>query len=99
MLLHFEFYRVRLDGRRIGGEKVTFGSSTMELAISHAQSMLENNTFSFGKANLCLIKDQDGGLIREVWYQCPLCLDPGKGTNRRRHTRSHLSVCHICNAV
>jgi hypothetical protein len=66
MLLHFEFYRVRLDGRRIGGETITFGSSTLNLAIGHAQSMLKDRTFSFGKANLCLIKDEDGNIVREV---------------------------------
>jgi hypothetical protein len=66
MLLQFEFYGVRADGQRIGGEAITFSSTRMDLAIRHAQSMLEERTFLFGKANLCLIKDEDGNIVREV---------------------------------
>jgi hypothetical protein len=66
MLLHFEFYKVKPDGQRLGREKVTFGSSDMGLALGQAESILENTTFSFGKANLCLIRDQHGNVLREV---------------------------------
>jgi len=66
VLWHLEFYRIDADGKRSGGAKVTDGSASIGEAITQARSMMRNNTFSFGKANLCLIKDQDGALIQEV---------------------------------
>ena len=66
MLLQFQFYLEGLEGHRMGGETILFGSTTLEVAISDAEVMLKDRTFLFGKANLCLIKDKDGNLIREV---------------------------------
>ena len=66
MLLQFEFYRVRPDGSLKHCEKITFSTTSMDLAIGHAEEMLQDRTFPFGKANLCLIKDGDDRLIREV---------------------------------
>ena len=66
MLLQFQFYLEGLEGHRMGGETILFGSTTLEVAISDAEAMLKDRTFPFGKANLCLIKDKDGRLIREV---------------------------------
>jgi hypothetical protein len=71
MLLHFEFYSVPPDGSLKHYEEITFSASSMALAIGHAEEMLEGRTFRFGKANLCLIKDRDGRLIREVWHPMP----------------------------
>jgi hypothetical protein len=66
MLWHFAFYHVESDGARIGGDKVTDGSPSIEQAIAQAKSMLQSVIFPFGRANLCLIKSQDGNLVREV---------------------------------
>jgi hypothetical protein len=61
-------------------EKITFSTTSMGLAVGHAEKMLEDRTFAFGKANLCLIKDEDGGLILEVWHPMP-------PLPRKRHRR------------
>ena len=71
MLLHFEFYSVPPDGSLKHCEEITFSASSLDLAIGLAEDTLEDRTFSFGKANLCLIKDRDGRLIREVWHPMP----------------------------
>ncbi len=64
MFWHLEFYR---DGKRTGGDIVNDASSSVELAIALAKSLMQNNTFPCcGKANLCLVKRQDGSLVREV---------------------------------
>ena len=80
MLLQFEFYRVRPDGSLKHCEKITFSTTSMDLAVGHAKKVLEGGTFAFGKANLCLIKDEDGRLIREVWHPMP-------PLPRKRHKR------------
>jgi hypothetical protein len=61
-----EFYRFNPDGTRAGGDKVTDGSPSLELAMTKAKSILRDNTFSWGKPNLCLVKGQDGSIVREV---------------------------------
>ena len=66
MLWHFDFYLVGQDGKRIGGENSTDASSSLDLAVAQAESMMENITHTFGKANRCLIKSQDGTIVREV---------------------------------
>jgi hypothetical protein len=71
MLWHLEFYCIGSDGKRIGGEKVTGGPSSFDDAITKAKSMMRNVTFSFGKANICVIKSQDGSLVREVNADAP----------------------------
>jgi hypothetical protein len=48
------------------GETVLCGSTTLDQAIKRARRMLQERTFYFGKANRCIIKDQDGHVIREV---------------------------------
>ena len=80
MLLHFEFYAVPPDGSLKHCEKITFSPNSMDLAVGYAEKMLEDRTFSFGKANLCLIKDRDDRLIREVWHSMP-------PLPRKRHKR------------
>jgi hypothetical protein len=64
--LQFQFYLDTPGGHRTGGETILYGSSTLDEATGRAESMLRERTFPFGKANLCLIRDQDGNLIREV---------------------------------
>lgn len=65
-LWDLEFYRTDADGVRSGGQKVTDGSASIDGAVFQAKSMMEHGIFSFGKANLCLIKSQDGTIVREV---------------------------------
>jgi hypothetical protein len=66
MFWHLEFYRINPDGTRTGGDLVNDASPSVELVIAQAKSMMQNITFSWGKANLCLVKSQDGRLVREV---------------------------------
>jgi hypothetical protein len=71
MFWHLEFYRTDPDGKRIGGEKATDGPTSVEVAITNAKSKMQNLTFSFGKANVCVIRTQDGSLVREVSADAP----------------------------
>ena len=66
MLLHFQFYLDTPEGHRMGGETTLYDATTVDIAVSHAEATLRGHTFSFGKANRCLIKDKDGRVIREV---------------------------------
>jgi hypothetical protein len=65
MLWHLEFYLVNPDGTRTGGDTVNDTSSSVELASAQAKSMMQNITFPWGRANLCLIKSQNGSLVCE----------------------------------
>ena len=65
MFWHLEFYWVNPDGMRTGGDIVNDASSSVELVIAEAKSMMQNITFPWGKANLCLVKSQDGNLVHE----------------------------------
>jgi hypothetical protein len=67
MLLQFQFYLDTPEGHRMGGETILFGSTTLEVAFAEAESMLETHTFPFGKANVCVIKDQDGCRSGSGW--------------------------------
>jgi hypothetical protein len=66
MLSQFQFYLDTPEGHRMEGETVLYRSSTLDEAIKRAGKMLKARTFYFGKANLCIIKDQDGHVLREV---------------------------------
>jgi hypothetical protein len=62
------FYRI-IDGKRTGGDLVSVKdpSSSIDFAIDEAKFLLKNNQFPVcGKADLCVIKTQDGNLVREV---------------------------------
>jgi hypothetical protein len=63
---HFQFFQVAYDGRRIGGDVITDGSASLEEAIEEAKSIMRNRTFYFGKASICVVKSQDGAIVREV---------------------------------
>lgn len=71
MLLHLEFYWIPLEGSLRYCERITFNATSIEFAIAHAGGVLESQDSPYGKANLCLIKDQDGQLIRDVWDPPP----------------------------
>jgi hypothetical protein len=66
VLLQFYFYLDAPEGHRLAGDTITYDAATIDLAVGHAEKMLEDHTFSFGKANLCLIKDEYGHVLREV---------------------------------
>ena len=68
MLRYLEFYRLNPDDTRIGGDRTTLNPPSLPIdqIIVQAKSMMLNLTFSWGKANLCLIKTQDGSIVREV---------------------------------
>ena len=53
MLLQFQFY-LDTPERRMEGETVLYGSTTLDQAIERAGKMLKARTFYFGKANLCI---------------------------------------------
>ena len=62
------FYRV-IDGKRTGGDLVSVKdpSSSIDFAIDEAKFLLKNNQFPLcGKPDLCVIKNQDGIVVREV---------------------------------
>ena len=63
MLLQFQFYLDTPEGHRMGGETILYGSTTLEMAVGHAETILKDHSFPFGKANLCIIKDKDGQVI------------------------------------
>ncbi len=65
-LWRFEFFRVGEDGKRTGPDVMTDGSASLEQAIAEAKSVMRNRTFHFGKATVCLVKRQDGSIVREV---------------------------------
>jgi hypothetical protein len=66
MLFQFQFYLDTPEGHRMGGDTISYSSTTLDLAVGYAEAMLEEHTFPFGKANLCIIKDEYGHVLREV---------------------------------
>jgi hypothetical protein len=62
MLLGLQLYLDTAKGYLMEGETILYSSSTLDLAIGHAEDMLQSHSFPFGKANLCMIRDQDGKL-------------------------------------
>ena len=64
---HLEFYRSGIDGMLNLIERVTLTETPeVEDAVNKAKSLMQENTFPLGKASVCLIKRQDGTLVREV---------------------------------
>jgi hypothetical protein len=66
IIWHLQFYRTKPDGTRIGGDIVNDLSPSIDRAIDQAKSLLQNVTFPWGKPNVCLVKSQDGSIVREV---------------------------------
>lgn len=63
---HLEFYRQNADGTRTLTQRTTVPEAVVEQVIDKAGSLLRESALALGKANLCLIKRQDGTLLREV---------------------------------
>jgi hypothetical protein len=66
IIWHLQFYHANPNGTRIGGDIVNDTSPFIDLGIDQAKSMLQNITFHWGKPNVCLVKSQDGSIVREV---------------------------------
>jgi hypothetical protein len=67
MLLQLQLYlEDTTKGYLMQGETILYRSSSLDLAVGRAEDMLQSHSFPFGKANLCMIKDEDGNVIREV---------------------------------
>jgi hypothetical protein len=62
----FEFYQIGPDGTRAGGHKIADASESVAIDMARVQSIMRDRTFTFGKANPCLIKTQQGRVICEV---------------------------------
>lgn len=56
VLLHLEFYWIPPQGSVRYCERITVNATSIDQAVAHAGDVLENQSFPFGKANLCLIK-------------------------------------------
>ena len=64
-----EFYWADPSGTRTSVQNGTVLAPSLEQVIEEAKSMMQNITFpsvASGKANRCLIKKQDGRIVREV---------------------------------
>lgn len=66
MLLHLEFYSMPPHGPLKACERIAFGTTSVDLAIVHARDVLENRTFPFGKATLCLVKNEEGKVLCQM---------------------------------
>jgi hypothetical protein len=66
VLLHLEFYPLNPAGSHRGCERIAFGTTSVNRAIVHARDLLENRMFSFGHAKFCLIKDDQGKVLRQM---------------------------------
>jgi hypothetical protein len=71
VLFQFDFYAVDPGGERRGNERITADVETIETAIAHAKSMMRDTTFTFGKANRCLVTDQDRTVSCEIDDRAP----------------------------
>jgi len=74
MLLQFEFYSIHPQGHPLTDcARIAYGTTSVDLAIVHARDVLENRTFPFGKAKLCLIKHEDGKVLCQMraWLRPP----------------------------
>ncbi len=86
MWLHLEFYWIPPHSLQCC-DRIIFNATSIDLAVAHAEDILENQAFPpFGKANLCLIKDQDGQLVREVW-------EPSSRSPPSKETASRRTAC------
>lgn len=66
MLLHLEFYSAPPESHFGDCQRIAFGATSVELAIVHARGILEDSIFPFGKAKLCLIKNEDGKVLCQM---------------------------------
>jgi hypothetical protein len=66
VLLHLEFYSVPPKGPLMDCERITYNVSSVDLAIVHARDTMENRSFAFGKAKVCVIKNEDGKILCQM---------------------------------
>jgi hypothetical protein len=66
MLWHLEFFNIGSDGVRSGTDLMTDASPYIDGARAKAKSIMATVTFSFGPANHCIIKKQDGTVIESL---------------------------------
>jgi hypothetical protein len=59
-----EFFGIAPDGKRIGPDVVTDGSTSLEEVVAKAESIMRTNTFHFWRPALCVIKSHDGSVVR-----------------------------------
>ena len=72
MLLHLEFYSIRADDQPLRDcERIAYGTTSVDLAIVHARDVLDNRTFPFGKAKLCLIRNEEGKILCQMRARRP----------------------------
>jgi hypothetical protein len=64
VLLHLEFYWPQETLKYC--ERITYSTTSLDLAIVHARDILENQTFPLGKAKLCLIKNEQGKVLSQL---------------------------------
>jgi hypothetical protein len=62
----FEFFDATADGNRILIEVQKHRAKTADAADQRARTIIKNVALDGKAANLCMIKDQMGGLVREV---------------------------------
>jgi hypothetical protein len=61
MLSHLEFYSIHPQSHPLTDcARIACGTTSVDLAIVHARDVLESSIFPFGKAKLCLIKNEEG---------------------------------------
>lgn len=63
---HLEFHRDNADGTRTLTQKATVTEATVEQVIDKANSLLRGSALALGNPNVCVIKRQDGTILREV---------------------------------
>ncbi len=67
MVYMFEFFAVEDTGQRLLLEIMKHRAKTGVLADAYGQAMMRNVLFNDQRANTCVIKDQVGHFIREVF--------------------------------
>ena len=66
MVYVFEFFEALPDGKRILIEVQKHRAKSADAADHRARTIIKNVVLHGKKANLCLIKDQMGGMVKEV---------------------------------
>jgi hypothetical protein len=66
MVYVFEFSIIEVEGNRIILQTIKQRIETKDLARAHGESMMHNVLFKDQKANVCVIKDQNGTMLCEM---------------------------------
>jgi hypothetical protein len=70
----FEFHEATPDGARTLIDVQKHRAKTADAADHRARTLIKNPVLEGKMANLCVIKDQMGGLVREVTIDPPHAL-------------------------